>query len=180
MRSIDLDRLWPTIAVGMTNGAAKAPDQQPRSMSVPDIETQWVAETEPAAITRAMTIGVFLRAFDTNAAVWLSMGFIAGMASWHATEVWHFLAPAHETRSTIAAVSPAPRRTTDTGQITTGSLSYFSPRPDACVALALDRSFGATKALPCNGGIAPQRDAGQRRKADRTTSIGDRFTPNVD
>ncbi|NOT70220.1 MAG: hypothetical protein HOP09_02740 [Hyphomicrobium sp.] len=138
---------------------------------------------------RARSAQAFFRSFDVHAAGWLSMGFVAGMVSWHAVGFWGFVSqsvlngpgrspaqiaaqPTTVTEKTLlqpAQVSSSLANASQTGtsQITTGSLPTFVPLPGACMALTVDRTTGATVARTCDVGEQPMRDAGRRRKGDR-------------
>ena len=143
-----------------------------------------ISNAPPAALTYRQKIRSYLYAFDTGAAAWLSMGFMVGMVSWHTPGIWLALSgpffARDETPSIAVTVKTVPVRTAVTGQITTGSLAYFSPRADACIALMVDRTIGATKASACNSGVVPLRDAGQRRRGDRMMAIEDGLAPSAE
>lgn len=136
------------------------------------------ADVEPFVVTRPGPV-LFLRpiqrffsAFDSQAAVWLSTGFVAGMVSWHAIGFWGFVSASVLSSPTARepvqiAAHAAPQASSLPSQITTGSLPTFVPLPGACMALTVDRTSGATVAQTCNLGDQPMRDAGRRRKADR-------------
>ena len=110
------------------------------------------------------------------------IGFLGGMLAWHAlgfgARFSSFVAnaPAVST-GPAAALSPAaaPRVETARAAPAAPSLqpaslpsaqSIFNLDPRACMALALDRSSGATRTERCPDEPVPMRDAGRQRRGD--------------
>jgi hypothetical protein len=168
MQTFDLDQLWPTSDRPETGGTPLR-----------------LLRTASNLHRRAAK---FLRSFDPQAAVWLSLGFMAGMVAWHAVGFWGFVSDTvlhgpdrgSQVSSQISAAPPASIKTTTVksmtvDHITTGSLQTFSPRAGACMALTRDVTTGETLALTCAGDTQPMRDAGRRRRGDRLATAGSRM-----
>lgn len=120
----------------------------------------------------------FVRGFDASAAMWASVGFIAGMIAWHAVGFWGFVHTAVLKGGARAeAVLVEARDRADTPRvafkeiITTGALPTFTPKTAACVALIADKDAHTTAAVPCAPDASPMRDAGRRRRADRMPGV---------
>lgn len=124
----------------------------------------------------------FFSSFDPKAALWLSMGFVAGMVSWHAVGFWGFVSHAvlnggdHSVQIASTPAPPAARAEPfAVSPIVTGSLAPNAAPTGACMALAMNRSNGATSASKCNADAQPLRDAGRGRRTDRLLSVDDRL-----
>jgi hypothetical protein len=144
------------------------------------------AHSEAALSGRRQRLGAFLASFDHRAALWGSLGFMAGMVVWHFVGFWWFVAgvvlnsgPAPEAARETARMAAAPATQTETQQtppastapLTTGSIGTFNTAGNAagrlCVALVIDRTSGQTVSAPCAAETSPLRDAGRRRRGDR-------------
>lgn len=172
MQTFDLDQLWRT-------------SDRLRTEAAP-------VQLQGAANTLYRRAAKFAKSFDPQAAVWLSVGFMAGMAAWHAVGFWGFVSdtvlngpdrgsqisshmPATPTASIPGSIKTTPVKSMQVDQITTGSLQTFSPRAGACMALTRDLMTGETSAVACDGDTQPMRDAGRRRRGDRLTTAGSRM-----
>lgn len=107
---------------------------------------------------------------------WAVLGFLGGVLAWHAIGIGGLFsnaasntravpdAPATPARVETARAAPA------APSLQTGSLpsaqSIFNLDPRACMALALDRSSGATRTERCPDEPVPMRDAGRQRRGD--------------
>lgn len=208
MRTFDLDQHWPALAARVPQNSGRAEDVRlatagktgdalasaPPSLgsTVPLSNDGLEFATENAELARSARVAAglrtgvarsyrFVRGFDPTAAVWLSMGFIAGMAAWHAVGFWGFVSATvlkDPDRSPAVAVQSAPLqpRVHFNSVITTGSTmpastATFSPQPSACLALVVDRTSGATNAVACRADQQPLRDAGRRKRTDRMPGI---------
>ena len=208
MRTFDLDPFWPfpqspdgdggdnaaalKRAYPGSGSAARVPllwDDAVREMAKPQVRSAPVDGGHRAS-GRMQRASIFLRhngiaffsSFDPKAALWLSMGFVAGMISWHAVGFWGFVSQAvlnggdHSVEIASTPAPPAARVSpTATSPIVTGSLAPFAAPTGACMALAMNRSNGATSATKCSGDAEPFRDAGRGRRTDRLLSVDDRL-----
>ena len=187
----------PARAFDTPSPDARSPDESYRSMIAPqglglDVAPPVYDHTPAQRIAlelarRGLSALRFMRGFDPKAAIWLTMGFMTGMVSWHAVGFWGFVSATvlnGPGKTSIAANDSAPARplvnfksivTTSSGtpasDITTGSLATFSPQPALCVALVADRATGVTSATPCGADNQAMRDAGRRRRSDRMAGV---------
>jgi hypothetical protein len=108
-----------------------------------------------------------LRRHVRGAALWATIGFVAGAVFWHAIGFWTFVSdivfdstqPA-ATEEMASAPLPA-----DTSDIVTGSLpTILRVDPSRCTSLELDRSSNRTSQRPCPAdGIALRLEQGSER-----------------
>jgi hypothetical protein len=201
MRTFDLDQYWPTLtaASGADAASAAATADALRHIysnagSSAGTLSSWHVDLgvrtgnrlagfpsrwgERTYVIRRQ-IGGFVASFDSQAALWLSLGFVAGMVAWHAVGFWGFVSNTvlnRETQRGSVAWQPPPRTDVKAANpITTGSLASYTPAPGACSMLTLDRATGATVAARCNDSDQPMRDAGRHHRGDRLSSTAGRL-----
>ena len=192
-------RAQATAHAGVASNAGLATDRDPwglldahqansRRRSWPWVRTE-TAHAGRRSIP-SQRVRAFLATFDHRAALWGSLGFMAGMVVWHFVGFWWFVAGivlnsgpgaetsreiARETAREIAHIAAAPTARAEmkdtssasTAALTTGSIATFHPAAEYCVALAIDRAAGQTVHAPCTADTGPMRDAGRRRRGDR-------------
>jgi hypothetical protein len=101
------------------------------------------------------------------AVLWAGGGFVAGIAFWHAIGFWSLVNTAVFGSDTVAAsrtASPAFQEPAAPSRLETGTLRE---QRTACVALALNRMQGETRAMPCFAMAHQHADGGTGRKSDR-------------
>jgi hypothetical protein len=106
------------------------------------------------------------------AVLWAGGGFVAGIAFWHAIGFWSLVNAAVFGSDTVPAsgtASSAFQRPVAISSLETGTLG--APRT-ACVALALNRMHGETRAMPCFAIAQQPADGGTGRKSDREAAVG--------
>ena len=129
-----------------------------------------LARMRKAAANRSRQAKTFLRSFDVTAALWASTGFVAGVIAWHVIGFWGFVADTvlarGERTGPSAWVHPTAPHLSIDAPIVTGSLNTVAIKPEACVALLIDRPTGDTSAAPCPADAQPLRDAGRQRRGN--------------
>ena len=194
MRTFDLDQFWPIQSPPSSGGETTSIAAIAKVLRDAEIGIERAMRTETNSsrsgdaidlnlaksnLDRALNVIIelrrgaktFLATFDARAALWLTMGFIAGVIAWHAVGFWGFVSDtvlqgtghAHA----VAWTPPAP--------ITTGSIASYTPQPGACLALTLDRTSTTTSAAPCASDTQPMRDAGRRQRENRLSSAETRL-----
>ncbi len=197
MRTLNIDEFWPSrplvtphsaaqgsIADTTFAGAASAHRyREPAALSAweqPDDDAAFGSNPPSLQRKAAQRAINFLRTFDAAAAVYAALGFIAGIAAWHAIGFWGFVSAV--VLNSGATVAPAawnePLKTVvqrpssiATGPMITGSLEMFSPSRETCVALVINRGSGQTSQDQCRDDTQPMRDAGRRRRGDRAAGV---------
>ena len=190
MRTLNLDDIWPETsfnsspqrqesAAGLRLAAETPPPLEQSPQAAPPHLSVWEAapegpQTGPrvlavlAGIARRLRLG--LGTFDATAAIYTSLGFVAGIAAWHVVGFWAFVSgvvyngDAGAERPAVSRPAPQVRFGSVT---TTGSLATFAPSPESCVALVIDRATGLASTAACNGEAHPLRDAGRRQRENR-------------
>lgn len=111
--------------------------------------------------------------FDERAAVFGSLGFIAGAFAWHFIGFWIFVSDIvlHTQRGPLTGETAAVSQGAPADAITTGSITPLEAvggkaptRVPSCAALVLDRALGTTRLETCVGTSDALRDGGHQRR----------------
>jgi hypothetical protein len=103
--------------------------------------------------------------------LWAGSGFLAGAAFWHLVGFWSLisLAVLGINEPSAAKQTPIAERPV-TRPIETGTIRS-RPAPASCVSLALNRTLGETRSMPCQTGTFHHLNRGLGTKADRAISL---------
>lgn len=100
-----------------------------------------------------------------GAALWTTVGFVAGAVFWHAVGFWTFMSQLVFDGENVPAQSVAAPAPLDGSEIETGSLpTILRIDPARCISLELDRLSNRTAARPCPpNGLALRLESGGER-----------------
>lgn len=167
---------------GSTPPALTSP---PEAVTLEAVVPQARQDPPETAAAQAPTAPAPRRKRDYTALVWGTSGFLAGMLAWHVVGFWSFVSNvvlnADDPRARtlegflpqVGIAGPAPEQK-NLSRLSTPAKALIpvAAKKDggaqfACVALAMDRSAGATRSVACSGTHADMRDAGFNRRTDR-------------